>query len=121
MIKYFEYQGVKYKTERDARQAIYKAERKAIPVCKTAAEWLRFSVVYTEVEDQQTQEQLEHRVRYQRDRLLAACDYYVMQDYPSTEEGLIEVKHYRQALRDITEQDGFPSDVVWPKTPKVLA
>ena len=39
---------------------------------------------------------------------------------PSTEEGLTEVKTYRQTLRDITTQETFPDSVTWPDTPAVL-
>lgn len=27
------------------------------------------------------------------------------------------VKNYRQALRDVPEQEGFPFDIVWPEKP----
>ena len=119
-MKQYLYKGVEYKSEHQVRQAIFETERKAFAVCKTAKEWLQHGVVYTETEVQLTQEQAALRVRDKRDRLLAACDYYVMPDYPSTEEGLAEVKAYRQALRDITKQDGFPYDIVWPSYPNAL-
>ena len=32
-------------------------------------------------------------------------------------EYVAAVKEYRQALRDIPEQAGFPFDVVWPEEP----
>ena len=65
-------------------------------------------------------EELAKQARMKRDNLLARCDYYVMPDYPSTEGGLAEVKAYRQALRDITKQEGFPSEIVWPVKPAEL-
>ena len=47
-------------------------------------------------------------------------DWYVMPDYPAKGEDLTVVKTYRQNLRDISKQDGFPSDIVWPTKPAVL-
>ncbi|MCL1889880.1 MAG: phage tail assembly chaperone [Desulfovibrionaceae bacterium] len=33
-------------------------------------------------------------------------------------EGLLAPRsHYRQALREVPEQEGFPDDVVWPEKP----
>ena len=55
--------------------------------------------------------------RQKRDRLIAATDYLVTPDYPISDDRLAKVKIYRQALRDIPEQAGFPRDIVWPKKP----
>ena len=55
--------------------------------------------------------------RQKRDRLLAATDYLVTPDYPISDDRLAKIKIYRQALRDIPEQAGFPRDIVWPKKP----
>ena len=117
-MKVYVYKGQEYKSERQLREAIFKKERKAFAKCETEADWAKHEVTVKEV--QFSQEQMALRVRSNRDRLLLACDYYVMPDYPSTEEGLAEVKAYRQALRDITKQKGFPFDVVLPDFPRVL-
>lgn len=58
-------------------------------------------------------------VRAQRDYLLNKTDYLVSGDYPISAEDLAKVKAYRQALRDIPEQAGFPESVEWPVEPKV--
>lgn len=58
-------------------------------------------------------------VRAQRDYLLNKTDYLVSGDYPISAEDLAKVKAYRQALRDIPEQEGFPETVTWPDEPKV--
>ena len=55
--------------------------------------------------------------RQKRDRLLAATDYLVTPDYPISDDRLAKVKTYRQALRDIPEQEGFPRTITWPKKP----
>lgn len=57
-------------------------------------------------------------VRSRRDGLIRETDFYFFPDYPSIPEGMAE---YRQALRDITEQPGFPHDVTWPELAAVDA
>ena len=53
--------------------------------------------------------------RLQRYELLAKSDWTQLPDVPlATKEAWAA---YRQALRDITEQPGFPFDVVWPQPP----
>lgn len=67
-----------------------------------------------------TEEELARNVRGIRDAKLSETDYLVVPDYPISEENLAEVKVYRQALRDIPEQSGFPKDVIWPDIPRFL-
>lgn len=55
--------------------------------------------------------------RQKRDRLIAATDYLVTPDYPISDDRLAKVKTYRQALRDIPEQSGFPRNITWPEKP----
>ena len=55
--------------------------------------------------------------RQKRDRLIATTDYLVTPDYPIESDRLAKVKIYRQALRDIPEQSGFPSTITWPDKP----
>ena len=119
-MKCYLYQGTEYRNEREVRHAIFQTERKVFSKCVTADDWAKHNVEVKDVTPVVTEEQMARQVRFQRDRLLTACDYYLMPDYPSTEEGLVEVKTYRQALRDITKQDGFPFDVVWPSYPNAL-
>lgn len=66
------------------------------------------------------EEELAAQIRTERDRRLAETDWYMMPDYPSDPNNTEEMKAYRQALRDITEQTGFPKDVIWPNLPKLL-
>lgn len=55
-----------------------------------------------------TVEELAARVRTERDRRITATDYLVMPDYPLDTDKLEEIKVYRQALRDLPQQPGFP-------------
>jgi len=52
-------------------------------------------------------------VRIQRDRLIKESDWRAVCD----RELEPEWKEYRQALRDISKQEGFPHDVKWPVDP----
>lgn len=62
-------------------------------------------------------EQMAAAVRAKRDALLAASDYTQATDYPSTYAARTAWAEYRQQLRDVTKQAGFPADVVWPAPP----
>ncbi len=53
-------------------------------------------------------------VRAERDKLLASCDWMGMSDVTMSAEWAT----YRQALRDITGQAGFPLDVIYPTKPE---
>lgn len=119
-MQHYLYKGVEYKSERELRKAIFEQERKVFGKPKTMQEWAEFCVEPFEVKSVVTEEQLARDIRYKRDTLLSKSDYYVMPDYPSTEEELAKVKAYRQALRDITKQPGFPKMVTWPDKPSVL-
>ena len=54
-------------------------------------------------------------VRKERDRLLADSDWTQVPDAPLDQAAWAT---YRQALRDVPEQAGFPSDINWPTTPE---
>ena len=60
-------------------------------------------------------------VRTQRDKLLAESDWVTVKavDQNAADNLGIQVPQvwldYRQALRDITTQDGFPHNVIWPE------
>ena len=52
-------------------------------------------------------------VRRERNALIAETDWWATSDRTMTAEQTA----YRQALRDITDQAGFPHEVVWPTKP----
>ena len=59
------------------------------------------------------QDKAEEAIRNQRDRLLTDTDWMALSDNTMTPEWA----SYRQALRDITSQEGFPYSVDWPTKP----
>ena len=52
--------------------------------------------------------------RNKRNNLLAATDWTAMPDAPTQ---ATEMTAYRQALRDITSQSGWPTTINWPTEP----
>ena len=54
------------------------------------------------------------QVRKKRDRLLADSDWTQVPDAPVDQAAWAT---YRQKLRDLPQQKGFPSKVTWPKKP----
>jgi len=53
-------------------------------------------------------------VRRERDAKLAETDWTQLPDAPV---GSVSWADYRQALRDVPTQDGFPWTVIWPEQP----
>ena len=62
-------------------------------------------------------EPLAKALRAKRDALLAETDYLLMPDYPIEPERKEAMETYRQALRDVPEQEGWPFSVEWPEVP----
>jgi len=55
--------------------------------------------------------------RDERNRRLASCDWTTVADVPLTADQRAAWATYRQALRDVTKQAGFPDAIVWPEAP----
>ena len=60
------------------------------------------------------QSALAAEARAQRNTLLAASDWTQVADAPVDQAAWAT---YRQALRDITSQEGFPEAITWPVAP----
>lgn len=117
----YRYNNKFYSSEYMLRQAIFEKTRTAFGELTDA---LKHDLEIVEEEydprDDWTTEQWESSVRSKRDRLLAECDYFVMPDYPASDKDKEVVSKYRQELRDISIQKGFPKNVVFPEKPSVL-
>lgn len=66
-------------------------------------------------EPEQPLEQLAAAARSKRDSLLAQTDWTQAADVPQATKDLWAP--YRQALRDVPQQSGFPTEIVWPVKP----
>lgn len=53
--------------------------------------------------------------RKQRDTLMATTDWTQLDDYPKANKAAW--KTYRQQLRDVPQQTGFPETIIWPTSP----
>jgi hypothetical protein len=71
----------------------------------------------TETEQSAATETKSFEIRSQRKYTLMDCDWTQLPDVILSEEKKIEWNTYRQALRDVSLQEGFPWDVVWPTPP----
>jgi hypothetical protein len=83
-------------------------------------------VIWTLTKRAKTPEELEKQdqdkaaqERNFRDRLLAMSDWVIIKANETGEVAEIEAwKVYRQALRDVSEQEGFPWTINWPQAPQ---
>ena len=66
--------------------------------------------------DEITLQAMRNGYRIRRNSILAESDWTQLGDVPQ------EVKDkwapYRQALRDVPQQPGFPNDITWPTKPE---
>lgn len=65
--------------------------------------------------DNRTDQQIANEVRQKRDLFLVETDWTQLPDVPTATKELWG--SYRQALRDIPQQEGFPKLVTWPEKP----
>jgi hypothetical protein len=70
-----------------------------------------------ELGELKTDDEFAAEAREKRNQLIAETDYLLMSDYPLDAEKKAAVLAYRQALRDLPEQAGFPRQIDWPVKP----
>ena len=58
-------------------------------------------------------------VRQDRNERLADCDWTQLADSPLSSADKTAWASYRQQLRDVTAQSGFPWNVTWPSAPQL--
>ena len=76
------------------------------------------SYVYEEISDEAAALALANAQAFtanvERNGLLAETDWWALSDRTMTDAQTA----YRQALRDVTGQAGFPADITWPTKPE---
>tara|TARA_R110001592_G_C13080944_1_gene742629 strand:+ start:1193 stop:1471 length:279 start_codon:yes stop_codon:yes gene_type:complete len=77
------------------------------------AEELAEEQALEEAEEARIIAELPNDIRAGRDRLLAKTDWMSGSDVTMSDEW----RTYRQALRDIPSQSGFPNTITWPVEP----
>lgn len=74
----------------------------------------------TEVEKDELNK-LAEKIRSRRNAMLAETDWVVIRAIETSIPVDEEISEYRQSLRDIPQQEGFPSATVWPVAPHLLS
>lgn len=94
-------------------------EKEGFKIKWNGTEWI-YEEIPTEKEEQRekTQEEKEQAVRNERNLRLAYTDWTQLPDAPLTAEQKAAYAKYRQALRDVPEQAGFPDAIEWPEEPQ---
>jgi hypothetical protein len=86
-----------------------KTQRVTQSLRRIGPDWTQFWTV-----EQLPEDKASANVRGYRNRLLSQTDYTQLADAPGDTAAWAT---YRQALRDISAQDGFPFTVTWPTEP----
>jgi hypothetical protein len=60
----------------------------------------------------------EAEARAERNALITASDWTQVADAPLTQNERARWREYRQRLRDVPQQPGFPASVEWPAEPE---
>lgn len=69
---------------------------------------------WLELAKEQDKEKVGNEIKAWRNEQLYKTDFTQQVDAPFTEEEKAKYREYRQALRNIPQQEGFPYDVVIP-------
>lgn len=79
------------------------------------------SLVYESPSKDNLDDYMKSEIRSERNRLLEDTDKYLtIPDYPISDIEKEQLIKYRQGLRDLTDQRGFPNKVKWPVRPDFL-
>ena len=76
--------------------------------------WSYANGIFTAPADNTTDAERADIARAKRDNLLSNSDWTQVSDAPVDQAAW---SIYRQTLRDITDQDGFPNEINWPSEP----
>lgn len=104
-------------TENDEKKFIYEVYQIQVQNREDLREKLEEKIYYEsllEVAKEGYRLELADEVRQKRDELLVETDKYLLEDFPISEEQKEKYKTYRNELRKIPEQQGFPYEVSWP-------
>ena len=93
-------------------------EKDGFKIKWNGSEWI-YEELPTEKEEkrEKTKEEKEITARNERNFKLTFSDWTQLDDAPLTAEQKKAWAVYRQALRDVPEQAGFPDAIEWPEEP----
>lgn len=96
----------------------YKLVRKNIPIYEENNWVLKWDILEkTEQEKEFDYKLISIQVREQRDKLLSETDWLVARAFETKTEISEEWLWYRNELRTIPDQEGFPYNINWPQKP----
>lgn len=77
--------------------------------------WSYSGSLFTAPEETVSEEELSVSARNRRDILLGESDWAILEDAPTDKAAW---QTYRQELRDVPQQEGFPQEITWPEKPE---
>lgn len=97
----------------------YEVIKETTPVQVSDDLWERgWSAISMTAEEKASVDSLQAEIsRVDRTGRLLACDWTLTSDSPLSESQKAACIEYRQKLRDVPNQSGFPWEVVWPELP----
>lgn len=118
----------------DSEEPSFGVEEEFVLYQTTAESWLRHytsgnTLFFTNIPEpeppelpspEEIEEQKAAQIRATRDALIAETDWTQLLDSPISDESREQVRVYRQALRDVPQQESFPDEVTWPEKPEVI-
>lgn len=112
--------GIYQFSNRPVELAQYKKVIEITPVKDSMGIWTQTWAIedMTQEEKQQADADKARSVRGQRGVELMRTDWTQLPDAPLTTEKKLQWAQYRQQLRDVTNQQGFPWQVEWPTKPE---
>lgn len=113
----------------DEELAVCNAKRATMgPSPKQSSRTHRFTLSFTDNEDgsvtiNPVPHELDRRIaefnmRDARDSALTRCDWVITRAFEKGEPVPANYSAYRDALRDLPSQEGFPYEYIWPEEPR---
>jgi len=105
---------------RDNTIVYYSAEQAQVKSDKPAYPCTWSNVTFNWVDSRSEEEKYNNastRVQITRDQLLSGSDWIVIRAVDKGEPIPTDWQTYRQQLRDVTKQEGYPFNVIWPTQP----
>lgn len=87
------------------------------PIGNAPSEWHKYHFESKQWIENKPIEATESEVKAKRKELLSESDWTQIPDNQLTTEQKALWSQYRQALRDITSQESYPFNVIWPTKP----
>jgi hypothetical protein len=103
----------------------------AIPLCraphtKYETQWIkgedliyREEIISQSVDEENRHKALAKAARSERNYHLSTTDWTQLTDTALDDGSMVIWQSYRQALRDIPQQSGFPASIEWPEMPEM--